>query len=228
MTLVFTIPSPERCQICHKPVREYIYQHQCRPNTQPTACLSCLSEKGTCRYCHSPFTVLKLANDTWNQQFYYERPARRRTGSIGVFYEKILDMDEAVRAVGLAETDAAYAKVYSTRNSLWNRPTPSSDFKGFIIDDGGDVKSEAVEALGVFEENSAGTGVSDVDEDDDDDDDATADSYLLSLFSFSRVIDGEDDEDDDEAPLPMIFPKLGHDHDEGEHVPMMNLKVPMY
>lgn len=222
MTLVFAIPAPERCQICHKPVREYIYQHQCRPNTQPLSCLSCLSDKGTCRYCHSPFTVLKLANDTWNQQFYYERPARRRTGSIGVFYEKILDMDEAVRAVGLAETDAAYAKVYSTRNSLWNRPTPSSDFRGFVIDDGGDVKSEAVEAVGVFEENSA--GASDVEEDDEDD--AAADSYLLSLFSFSCVIDGEDDEDD-EAPLPMIFPKLGHE-DHKDEVPMMNLKVPRY
>lgn len=77
MTLVFNITTPERCQICHSPVRDCIYQHQCRQRVQPLSCFTCLVERDMCRYCSEPFTRLKYANSSWSGQTYYSRPDPR-------------------------------------------------------------------------------------------------------------------------------------------------------
>ena len=180
MTLVFSIEHPERCQYCHKPVRDYIYQHQCRPKTQPMSCLSCLSEKGSCRYCYSPFTVLKLANDSWINQRYYEKPARRTHFVPFIRRSVNPDLDEVLREYpdsAIPSLDA-HAQAHTQALPVWEKTLPSSDFRGYIID-----------------------GEDDEEEDyDSDEEDEKLLDYVKSLFLLSRgdAEKGEDIEREDE------------------------------
>lgn len=74
MTLVFRISPAKKCQLCYGPVKDFIYQHQCRPNFQPFCCYNCLIDRDICRYCFIPYTFIKETTTTWAGQLYFDKP----------------------------------------------------------------------------------------------------------------------------------------------------------
>lgn len=58
MTLVIKIVEVLKCDSCKCPVRDVIYQHQCR-NAFGKWCGDCLKERGQCKYCGDPLMWLK-------------------------------------------------------------------------------------------------------------------------------------------------------------------------
>lgn len=144
MTMVFVIDHPERCQLCYKPVRGYIYEHQCRPKTQPLSCFSCLLERGNCRYCHSPFSAMKFPNGSTLHQNYNTKPSPRYIASPRI---SNVDTDEIIRNSQLGinvemliepppreETSLNIPSRTLSRTNMWNKTLPSSDFRGYAID----------------------------------------------------------------------------------------------
>jgi hypothetical protein len=133
MTMVFVIETPEKCRFCYKPVRGYIYEHQCRPNIQMPSCLSCLIERGICRYCHESFTILKMANETWNRRFYDENILQRKIPSEIIVR---VDIDEIVynKQLGVRSLDFLWEEEPEPpRSKIWDRKLPSSEFRGYTI-----------------------------------------------------------------------------------------------
>ena len=140
MTLVFDITTPKRCEICHGPVRDIIYQHQCRSSptamsnvssdtsprwrsVQPLSCFTCLVERGICRYCYNPFTEIKYANTSWKMQCYY--PPRPRSSEILVDSFKVDLFEDDLNEMTSSAIDFLTSSLSKTKITEDNIPISS-------------------------------------------------------------------------------------------------------